>query len=277
MKMRHSAMALLGIVSMSLAGCSTGYWHTSDVSTLEIIGAGFEAELAKAYKDQSVFEYYQMQDYEDAAHFAGRAKSAAAGFLVEPGFYEERDIDAKYIPELEQAHALIINALETKKTLKNYPLLARAQVKYDCWLEQIEENTQPDHIAACRDDFFRALGGLDQPYPEQKAFQVFFDTGSTKFDPAALQTLNRAARYAAVHEMHYIITVGNTDTQGNSANNDVLSRKRSHAVREALVKAGIRPEYIRLESKGEHNLIIPTPDNTKEEKNRRVDIYITRP
>lgn len=277
MKMRYSALALLGILSFSVSACSTGYWHTSDVSGLEIIGTGFEAELAKAYKEQSVFEYYQMQDYKDAEHFALRAMRAADGFTVEPGFYEERRIEERFVPELEQAHALLIQALETKKVERNYPLLAKAQVKYDCWLEQIEENIQPEHIAACRQDFFRALGGLDQPYPDQKLFQVFFHTASAELTPIAKNMIREAARYAAVYDMHYIITTGNTDTQGTDANNDALSRKRAHAVREFLVKEAIRPEFIRLESKGEHNLMVPTPDDTSELKNRRVDILISKP
>ena len=34
---------------------------------------------------------------------------------------------------------------------------ARAQVMFDCWMQEQEENFQTDHIAACRNRFFAAL------------------------------------------------------------------------------------------------------------------------
>src|SRR5690606_15451137 len=65
---------------------------------------------------------------------------------------------------------------------------ATAQASFDCWMEQQEENFQPAHIAACRDDFMTAMARLEEqpkiaetpPAPEPvmvepAAFTVHFD------------------------------------------------------------------------------------------------------
>ncbi len=41
----------------------------------------------------------------------------------------------------------------------NPAIAARAQARFDCWVEQQEENHQADHIAACRTDFLKRDGG----------------------------------------------------------------------------------------------------------------------
>src|SRR3546814_14624397 len=46
---------------------------------------------------------------------------------------------------------------------------AEAQVAFDCWMQEQEENFQPDDIAACRDRFEAAMAGLERapaPTPE---------------------------------------------------------------------------------------------------------------
>src|SRR3546814_19373692 len=38
---------------------------------------------------------------------------------------------------------------------------AKAQANFDCWMEQLEENFQPQHIAACRDRYMTAMAHLE--------------------------------------------------------------------------------------------------------------------
>src|SRR3546814_15797554 len=38
---------------------------------------------------------------------------------------------------------------------------AKAQANFDCWMEQQEENFQPQHIAACRDGYMTAMAELE--------------------------------------------------------------------------------------------------------------------
>lgn len=68
--------------------------------------------------------------------------------------------------------------------------------------------------------------------------------------------------------------VGHTDTIGSSAQNDKLSLKRAVKVSKYLIQHGVNADSIEVSGMGERRLQVPTPDNTKEPKNRRVEITI---
>jgi outer membrane protein OmpA-like peptidoglycan-associated protein len=50
--------------------------------------------------------------------------------------------------------------------------------------------------------------------------------------------------------------------------------KRAGTVRAILVEAGLDPATIEVRSHGEGDLLIQTPDNTREPRNRRVEIAV---
>jgi hypothetical protein len=95
------------------------------------------------------------------------------------------------------------------------------------------------------------------PPPPSKAWMVFFDTNSTKSMPNAR-----------------VAITGYTDTDGAPAYNQQLSIRRADAVKNALVSSGIAPQAIGVNGAGEAGLLIDTPDQTKNEKNRRVQIVV---
>lgn len=71
-----------------------------------------------------------------------------------------------------------------------------------------------------------------------------------------------------------ILIVGHTDTLGSSKSNLALSLKRAEKVRKSLIALGVPAESIQVVGKGEQELLVQTPDNKKEPKNRRVDINV---
>jgi len=71
-----------------------------------------------------------------------------------------------------------------------------------------------------------------------------------------------------------VAIVGHTDTMGTSAANVELGLKRAMMVRALLVKAGLDPGVIEVTSHGEGDLLVRTPDNTPEPRNRRVEISV---
>jgi len=71
----------------------------------------------------------------------------------------------------------------------------------------------------------------------------------------------------------YII-FGHTDTKGSSQYNMNLSIKRAESVKEVLLDQGITPDDISILGKGENELAIDTPDNTKHPANRRAEVKI---
>ncbi|NPU84621.1 MAG: OmpA family protein [Syntrophaceae bacterium] len=120
-------------------------------------------------------------------------------------------------------------------------------------------------------DFGEALA-TRPPLPV--SFMLYYRAGGTMLTgesqaliPAILEaTRNRPAPDVSV--------IGHTDTVGNSESNEKLALQRAQSVAEIIRKAGLQVHDLTITSHGERNLLIPTPDNTPEPKNRRVEITV---
>lgn len=71
-----------------------------------------------------------------------------------------------------------------------------------------------------------------------------------------------------------VIVSGHTDTAASSTYNDALSRRRAERVKQDLIEAGVATDIITLSSEGEYRLLVATPDETVETRNRRVEINL---
>jgi outer membrane protein OmpA-like peptidoglycan-associated protein len=103
---------------------------------------------------------------------------------------------------------------------------------------------------------------------------VFFDTNSTTLSQQSAATVTEAASVAKSTPNARVAVTGYTDTDGAPAYNQQLSLRRADAVKNALVSNGIAPQAITVTGSGERGLLIDTPDQTKNEKNRRVQIVV---
>jgi OOP family OmpA-OmpF porin len=112
------------------------------------------------------------------------------------------------------------------------------------------------------------------PPPPSKAWMVFFDTNSTTLSQQSAATVTEAASVAKSTPNARVAVTGYTDTDGAPAYNQQLSLRRADAVKNALVSNGIAPQAITVTGSGERGLLIDTPDQTKNEKNRRVQIVV---
>jgi OmpA-OmpF porin, OOP family len=72
--------------------------------------------------------------------------------------------------------------------------------------------------------------------------------------------------------LNAINVVGHADAAGTKPYNKRLSLKRANAVKASLVKMGVHAKLIRVDHKGEDELMVPTPDGVREPANRRVQI-----
>ena len=61
---------------------------------------------------------------------------------------------------------------------------------------------------------------------------------------------------------------------GESDYNEQIALQRARSVAEIIRNAGIQVQALTIESHGERNLLVPTPDNTPEPRNRRVEITV---
>ena len=112
------------------------------------------------------------------------------------------------------------------------------------------------------------------PPPPSKSWMVFFDTNSTTLSQQSATTVTEAATVAKSMANARVAVTGFTDTDGSPAYNQQLSLRRADAVKNALMRNGIAPQAITVNGTGEAGLLIETPDQTKNEKNRRVQIVV---
>jgi outer membrane protein OmpA-like peptidoglycan-associated protein len=104
---------------------------------------------------------------------------------------------------------------------------------------------------------------------------VQFATGSAELTAAARQTLNQlgqALSQPALAPYRFRIE-GHTDTVGTAAANKELSDRRAAAVADYLA-ANFKVDRSRLDAvgMGEQGLLVATPDQTAEPRNRRVAV-----
>ena len=104
---------------------------------------------------------------------------------------------------------------------------------------------------------------------------VHFATGSASLAPDAervVETLARALASPQLAAFRFRIE-GHTDTVGSRQLNQSLSERRAQAVRDALIaRHGIPPARLEAIGLGEQQLLVQTPDETAEPRNRRVQI-----
>jgi len=119
--------------------------------------------------------------------------------------------------------------------------------------------------------FGEALAALP---PAPRGFTLYFKFESdelTDESRALVPEVLKAVKVLAVPE---VVVVGHTDTMGARRPNVELGLKRATTVRNLLVQAGLDPSMIEVTSHGEGNLLVRTPNNTPEPRNRRVEIAV---
>ena len=71
-----------------------------------------------------------------------------------------------------------------------------------------------------------------------------------------------------------VVVIGHTDTTGSAASNVELGLRRANMVRQILLDAGLQGSIVDVTSHGEADPLVPTPDETAEPRNRRVEISV---
>lgn len=264
-------------------------------------GNAFNNQLTQEYKLLANFEADEMQDFIDAGHFAEKGMKASQSRQTEPDDVWSRAVPKSHVTELTTARKTLMKAFDNDAR-QRYPVpAATAQAKFDCWLEQQEENDQPQHIAACRNAFQTAMGTIesreqarmssstqmadrsraaDRPAPTASGPAESLGVIYFAFDEAIIEggELNKVVRIAAdvrARERGYaIISTGHADRAGSYDYNEDLSVKRAVAVKDALIERGVEPSVIVINGKGEMDPADPTGDGVPEPENRRVKVSI---
>ena len=115
----------------------------------------FYSLLSKEYLDFAKFELYEMHDEIDANYFALKASQSINNKIFYPENPKNWKIPNNYI---EEANVMFnkINNLIDKELHGNFPVeFSKMMLGYDCWIEQVEENWQLEHIEECYKKFYQ--------------------------------------------------------------------------------------------------------------------------
>lgn len=282
MKIKSTALKSVALAAtITLVGCAE--YSVNKLRNTVPQGSEFTKALAGEYLKFSESEYRIHIDDYSAWEFAQKGLKAAKGEEVAPVDLAKFDIPESAKTELADSRNRLIHALNSQgKTM--YPVeAAKAQVMFDCWVEQQEENYQYADIQGCRDGFYKYVRlvelRLDEKNPSfdpalghRPIHKVYFDTGSSRISKEGLKVIQDVAellkKFKADDEDVRVFVYGHTDMSGSKRVNERLAKHRAENVRRALVRAGVANKMIDNEGKGR----IEGPKHEKE--NRRVDIQI---
>lgn len=119
--------------------------------------------------------------------------------------------------------------------------------------------------------YARLTGGIPPP---PSHFTLYFVEGGTDLVPDSQPELQRMLAEVAKRPGVEVQIAGHTDTLGTTEDNDALSIARAVQVRDALSALGLNPGVTRTVGRGERELLIPTEDGVREDRNRRVEITV---
>ena len=279
---------VLGACALGLAACAGQGEHTGAgtqeglyqepyrvARATEPTGSAFNRQLYEGYVALAAAERKEY-DWSDSDRFARKALAAAADQDVTPDALDERMVTGEDWDSLLTARSDLMD-LFRMGARDTAPLSsAEAQLGFDCWIQEQEENRQPDDIAACRERFLIALAETKTAVGlPSGALVVYFKTGSAELATAELQKLMLAAAEAKGAAAKVLVS-GHTDDTGTSEKNEGLSEARAQAVTALLISAGIKAERIRAKHYGAARPAVVSEVGKAEPKNRRVEVQIIR-
>lgn len=293
---------ILAAALVGLSGCSafTSFSEVQALNEAQATGSPFTQNLAAEYREFADTELKKMLDYPDALHFARKGLAAADGTVVMPEPLADWDLEVEHMDALGAARGRLILAFDLGARETVPELSAVAQARFDCWIEQQEEDYASDDIETCKSQFMDAMNQVEaqlQPpapavvapaddtmfdvdsaepmAPQNAMYLVFFDWDSAELTSAAFNVLDAVADEIAQNPPAGVDITGHADTSGPQDYNRRLALKRAEAVRQALLERGVDPNMLEVNAKGETEPLVPTPDGVREPANRRVNISFT--
>lgn len=284
---RITVLLAIGAIVSLVPGCAqeqegAGSWIEGNLpqeeyqvaERAEPTGTDFNRYLYEGYMELAARERAEY-DWRDSELFSKKALAAAEDDWVAPETLFDRSLPEDSVAELRAAHGDLVSMLGHGARAEVPADAARAQVNFDCWVQEQEENHQPDDIAACRAEFYDALGRVQTAMASGALdYVVYFGTDSAKLAPEQVEAVMSTAAFAK-DRPYKILVSGYTDNTGSEARNMTLSKERAEAVEQLLLSAGVKGEQIESAYYGSAQPAVKTEPNTSESMNRRVEIKLS--
>lgn len=290
-----AARRLFFILPFLLAGCATP--ELDALRETRAVGNPFSTQLANEYRMLGNALKRSFLDAPDADHFARKGMIAASGENVMPEPINDWHVKAGHIEPLRIARGRLIRAFDIGGREIAATDLAKAQVAFDCWLEQQEDkwaNVNPP----CRAQFDTHMTAVDSklttlpvpPMPPMDLYEgvaadpsgpmdpslakylVFFDFDKSTLNADSGAILDAVADEVKAQRLQGVVIVGHADRAGPERYNARLSGRRADAVRKGLEARGVPASLITTQARGEDDPMVSTADNIREPANRRAEI-----
>lgn len=119
---------------------------------------------------------------------------------------------------------------------------------------------------------FGAAMAARPPLPEH--FLLYFAPGGADLTAESKALLPQILARARERTSVDMSVIGHTDTQGSADANEALALKRAQAIADQLRQLGLQDTVLSVASHGERNLLVATPDEAAEPRNRRVEVTL---
>jgi outer membrane protein OmpA-like peptidoglycan-associated protein len=260
--------------ALMAAGCAGTPARNSDLETAQ-------AAVAAAKSDQRVLDHAPVQlreAQEDLSKAESLAEDRHATELVSHYAYLAAR-EAQTASALGEAGAVKEAIEQTGEERDRIRLEAREheadQAKSQAAMAQNEAMQQ----RARADDMAQRLAELQAKQTERGLVltlqDVLFDVGRAELKPGAQRTIDDLAAFMRDYPERRVRIEGFTDSTGSSEYNEQLSESRAHAVRDALLDAGVDSRRIEVRGYGEEYPVASNDTTAGRQLNRRVEVIIS--
>lgn len=193
--------------------------------------------------------------------------AAVASLLLTTGCAAPREARVTLLPQADGTpSAVVVRSVGGEQ---------RLTAPYDRATARTGDSSPPrvDHVGATNTHVRLAPLFHSLP-PAPKRYVLYFDSGNTRLTPASARLVPEVVQTALQRQGAEIVVIGHTDTKGQISDNDELALMRARLVERILLQAHFPAHRIETAGRGERELAVPTPDDTHEPRNRRVDIIV---
>ncbi|CAF2064791.1 unnamed protein product [Rotaria magnacalcarata] len=110
--------------------------------------------------------------------------------------------------------------------------------------------------------------------PRPISYYLYFASGAGQLTTESQDRIPEISTEIKNRSGSEVLIVGHTDTVGTDAINDKISLERAESVKNILISKGFDAGKLSTVGRGERDLLVPTPDNTPEPENRRVEVMV---
>ena len=283
-----------------LMACSAAYEQVKEIDIKN--PKTFQQHLLYNYKENASFEAEKMHDWNSAKLYSEKALRALDGEKIYPEKITYWKLSSEKAQDIKSAYNNLLSIYD-EALIKDPKNLAKAISSLDCWAEQEEEKWQTWDIEKCKNSFHNAMHNIytnlsntndsdkntaknstktqnkkqitivTQNEKKEVMQIIYFDYDHYLLSEVSQNTL-KSFLYKYKKDLSKFIILGHTDTMGTNNYNLKLSLKRAETVKQMLLEAGISEKNVSILGKGENQLAVSTPDETKHPANRRAEIKI---